>query len=262
MTSQVRTILDRVVVGVGLLLLWQVAHMAAGTYWLSSPWQTLQRLAELAASGELARHAAYTLRAAGYGFVLGGVPGLLLPFLLRRLPIVSATLMPFMVAGYGLPKLALAPLFILWFGIGIESKVAVVAAATFFLVFFNVEAGVRALDLKLVQMAQILGASEMQVARHVILPGAVPFVFAGIRTATPYAIGAAVIAELISSNRGLGYLVQLGASNFDAKTMIAAVVATTVIVVGANSVVNALERWLLRWRPRSGFAAGAASGEF
>ena len=94
-----------------------------------------------------------------------------------------AILDPFMVGGYGAPKLALAPLFILWFGIGIESKIALVASVVFFIVYFSTLAGVRALDAKLVQMAQVMGASERQVARHIVLPGAVPNIFAGFRIA-------------------------------------------------------------------------------
>ena len=149
------------------------------------------------------------------GAIVGGVPAVLLPFLLRRHPLMVAILDPFMVGGYGAPKLAFAPLFILWFGIGIESKIALVASVVFFIVYFNTLAGVRALDPKLVQMAQIAGASERHVARHIVFPAAVPYIFAGFRIAVPYAIGGAIIAELISSNRGLGYLVQTGAMNFD-----------------------------------------------
>ena len=122
--------------------------------------------------------------------MIGGVPAVLLPFLLRRHPVIVAILDPFMVGGYGAPKLAFAPLFILWFGIGIESKIALVASVVFFIVYFATLAGVRALDAKLVQMAQIVGASERQVARHIVLPAAVPSIFAGFRIAVPYAIGA------------------------------------------------------------------------
>ena len=174
---------------------------------------------------------------------------MLLPFLLRRHPIIVAILDPFMVGGYGAPKLAFAPLFILWFGIGIESKIALVASVVFFIVYFATLSGVRALDAKLVQMAQIVGASERQVARHIVFPGAVPAIFAGFRIAVPYAIGAAVIAELISSNRGLGYLVQTGAMNFDTTSVFAAIVAATLLVLGANWLMNSLETLLLRWRP-------------
>ena len=98
-------------------------------------------------------------------------------------------------------------------------------------------------------MAQIIGASERQVARHIVFPGAVPSIFAGFRIAVPYAVGAAVIAELISSNRGLGYLVQTGAMNFDTTSVFAAIVMATLLVLGANWLMNSLETLLLRWRP-------------
>ena len=163
---------------------------------------------------------------------------MLLPFLLRRQPIVVAILDPFMVGGYGAPKLAFAPLFILWFGIGIESKIALVASVVFFIVYFSTLSGVRALDAKLVQMAQVVGASERQVARHIVFPGAVPYIFAGFRIAVPYAIGGAVIAELISSNRGLGYLVQTGAMNFDTTSVFVAILVATLIVHAANWIVE------------------------
>jgi NitT/TauT family transport system permease protein len=183
------------------------------------------------------------------GFVIGAVPAALLPFALRRSPMAIAILDPLMVAGYGAPKLALAPLFILWFGIGVESKVALVAITVFFIVYFSALAGVRALDAKLVQMAQVMGANERDVARYIVFPGAVPYIFTGLRIAMPYSIGAAVIAELISANRGLGYLVQLGAMNFNTTGIFTALLMTTLIVFMGNWCVNALERRLLRWRP-------------
>ena len=166
---------------------------------------------------------------------------------------MTAILDPFMVGGYGAPKLALAPLFILWFGIGIESKIALVAITVFFIVYFSALAGVRALDAKLVQMAQVVGANERDVARHIVFPGAVPYIFTGFRIAMPYSIGGAVIAELISANRGLGYLIQLGAMNFDTTGIFVALVATTCIVFLGNWSVNAVERRLLRWRPPAGY---------
>ncbi len=196
------------------------------------------------------RHAGYTLGEAGAGTLIGGVPAVLLPFLLRRHPIIVAILDPFMIGGYGAPKLAFAPLFILWFGIGIESKIALVASVVFFIVYFADALGrARARSASSVQMAQIAGASERQVARHIVMPGAVPNIFAGFRIAVPYAIASAVIAELISSNRGLGYLVQTGAMNFDTTSVFAAIVAATLLVHAANWLMNALEALLLRWRP-------------
>ena len=244
-----RVHVDRLLVLLAILGAWQAGSAYFGSYWLSTPWATVSRFFILLMSGELVFHSAYTVAEALAGSVIGGVPAVLLPFVLRRRPAVVAILDPFMVGGYGAPKLAFAPLFILWFGIGIESKIALVAMVVFFIVYFSTLSGVRALDAKLVQMAQVVGASEQQVGRHIVFPGAVPSIFAGFRIALPYAIGGAVIAELISSNRGLGYLVQTGAMNFDTTQVFVAILSATLIVHAFIAVVNLGERFLLRWRP-------------
>ena len=240
---------DQVLVMVLLLAIWQGFSLALGTYWIGSPWGVATRLASGVASGEILRHANYTLLEATAGFLIGASPAVALPFALRRLPVLAAILDPFMMGGYGAPKLALAPLFVLWFGIGIASKVALVAITVFFIVYFSAQAGVRTLDIRLVQMAQVMGADERDVVRHIVLPGAVPYVFTGFRIAMPYSIGGAVIAELISANRGLGYLIQLGAMNFDTTEVFVALTVTTGIVFLGNWAVNAVDRRLLRWRP-------------
>ncbi|MCC6473016.1 MAG: ABC transporter permease [Burkholderiales bacterium] len=241
--------LDQALELVFLLALWQVLSLWLGTYWISSPLATLAGLFRGLASGELLLHASYTAGEAAIGFLVGGIPAAALPFALRRMPVMTAILDPFMVGGYGAPKLALAPLFILWFGIGIESKVALVGVTVFFIVYFSTLSGIRALDTRLVQMAQVMDANEHAVARHIVFPGAVPYIFTGLRIAMPYSIGGAVIAELISANRGLGYLVQLRAMNYDTTGIFVALAATTCIVFLGNWLVNALERFLLRWRP-------------
>jgi NitT/TauT family transport system permease protein len=241
---------DQVLVMVVLLAIWQGLNLAFGTYWIGSPWGVATRLAVGVASGEILRHASYTLLEAAAGFLLGALPAVALPFALRRLPILTAILDPFMMGGYGAPKLALAPLFILWFGIGIASKIALVAITVFFIVYFSAQAGVRTLDTRLVQMAQVMGADERDVVRHIVLPGAVPYIFTGFRIALPYSIGGAVIAELISANRGLGYLIQLGAMNFDTTEVFVALTVTTCIAFLGNWAINAVDRRVLGWRPR------------
>jgi ABC-type nitrate/sulfonate/bicarbonate transport system permease component len=244
-----RLISDRIAVGILLIALWQLGSWLLGTYWLSTPWLTSSRFFTSIWSGEMIRQAGYTVEEAFLGAVIGAVPAIILPFALRRMPTVVAVLDPFMIGGYGLPKLALAPLFILWFGIGIESKIAVVVTIVFFIEYYATLSGVRALDTKLVQMAQLVGANERQVARHVVFPSAVPNIFAGLRISLPIGISVAVVTELISSNRGLGYLVQMGAMNFDITQVFAAILGATVLVLAVGYVVDGTERILLRWRP-------------
>lgn len=243
-----RTALDRVLVGFAILGVWQLASLVAGSYWLATPWATLLRLVRGLTTGEYFFHGGYTVAAAAAGFVLGAVPGVLLPLALRRRPLLRKVLDPYLVAGYGLPKLALAPLFILWLGIGLEAKVALVASVVFFLVFFSTTAGVDGIDRRTLQMARVVGARDWQVARHIVLPAVVPYVFAGIRVATPYAIGGVVISELISSNRGLGYLVQLGAMNFSTPDVFGAILAITLLTGTASWAVAVVEARLMRWK--------------
>jgi NitT/TauT family transport system permease protein len=244
-----RVLRDRLFLAAAALVLWQVATVAVGAHWISPPLATARRMLDLASSGELTRHTLYTLAAAAGGFLVGGVPGAILPFALRRSPRLAAILDPYLVASYGMPKLALAPLFILWFGIGLASKIALVASIVFFLIFFSAAAGVRATDGRLVAMARVVGASEQAVARDVVWPGAVPYIFAGLKISLSYAIGAAVVGELISSNRGLGYLIQAGANDFDTTIVFAALLTLTLLIVVVNGLVAAGERRLLRWRP-------------
>lgn len=246
---------DQILVLFILIAIWQTLSYALGVYWVGTPWGVTVRLYNGILNGEILRHASFTISEAMLGFVIGGIPAAVLPFLLRRMPLITAIVDPFMVGGYGSPKLALAPLFILWFGIGIESKIALVAFTVFFIVYFSTLQGIRALDTKLVQMAQVMGASEKNVARHIIFPGAVPYIFTGFRIAMPYSIGGAVVAELISANRGLGYLIQLRSMNFDTTGVFVALAAVCVIVFIANSIVNVIERRLLRWRPPSDVTA-------
>jgi NitT/TauT family transport system permease protein len=246
---------DQIVVLIALIAIWQGLSLVLGVYWVGTPWGTAVRLVNGVLAGDLLRHTSYTVAEALIGFVIGGIPAAALPFLLRRFPIATAIIDPFMVGGYGSPKLALAPLFILWFGIGIESKIALVAFTVFFIVYFSTLSGIRALDTKLVQMAQVMGASESSVARHIIFPGAVPYIFTGFRIAMPYSIGGAVVAELISANRGLGYLIQLRSMNFDTTGVFVALTAVCCVVFVANWIVNMLERRLLKWRPPSDVTA-------
>jgi NitT/TauT family transport system permease protein len=242
---------DRILVMIVLFAIWQTLCQTLGVYWVGSPTGVAYRIYQGVIGFDLLRHSSYTLSEAVAGFLLGGIPAVVVPFLLRRLPMVTAIIDPFMVGGYGAPKLALAPLFVLWFGIGVESKIALVAFTVFFIVYFSTLSGIRTLDTKLVQMAQVVGAKETDVARHIVFPGAVPFIFTGFRIAMPYSIGGAVVTELISANRGLGYLIQLRAMNFDTTGVFVALVATCCIVFIANWCVNAMERRLLRWRPVS-----------
>ncbi|MGM4905490.1 ABC transporter permease [Tardiphaga sp. 866_E4_N2_1] len=241
---------DRIIFAAALAAIWQVGSAWAGPEQISSPVLVVQQIYVWIASGVLLGHVGYTVLEAALGFLIGAVPGLLLPLVLRRHVFLAAVLDPFIMIGYGLPKIAFIPLFIVWFGIGIWSKVALVASVSFFLVFFSTSEGVRAVDPRLLRMAKVAGASEAQLLRTIVLPSATPFVFQAVQIALPLSIGGAAIAELISSNRGLGYLIQSSAGNFEITGALAAVAALTLIVALTNIAVAAAEAQLLAWRPQ------------
>jgi len=244
-----RATFDRIVFGTMLLLVWQAASVWTGPELISSPLLVGQQLYHWSLNGVLSANAGYTLLAAVLGFVIGGLPGLALPFMLRKRPFVTAVLDPFILIGYGLPKVAFIPLFIIWFGIGIWSKVALVASVSFFLVFFSTMEGVRGVDPRLLRMAKVAGASEAQLLRTIVWPSALPFIFQAVQVTLPLSIGGAAIAELISSNRGLGYLVQFSAGNFEVTGALAAVTALALVVAVTNVGIDRLHDRLLAWKP-------------
>lgn len=244
-----RILVDRMALFILFIVAWEATAQLWGEMWVSSPWLAGYRLAEVVFGGEILRHAWFTVQAGFWGFLIGGIPAVVLPFILRRYPRTTAVLDPYFVAGYGMPKLSLAPLFILWFGVGMESKIALVASMTFFLLFFNTHAGVQSVNIHLMNMARVAGATERHIARHIVWPAAVPSIFAGLRISAPHAVGGAVIGEVISSDRGLGFVIQNSATDFDTTGIIVALLVLTIIVVAIYYFVDRIERYLLSWRP-------------
>jgi NitT/TauT family transport system permease protein len=239
---------DRIWFGALLVTVWQAAGMVMDAYWLPPPFTTFSRIVLDLTNVSVLKHAATTLLEAQAGLVVGSLPAIGIALALRKHLFAAAVLEPFMTAGYGLPKVVLAPLFIVWFGIGVGSKIGVVAISAFFVVYANSIAGVRSVDSKLSTSARILGATDRDILLRIILPGAMPFVLTGIRTATPYSVGSAVLAELLSANRGLGYLMNFHATSFDTAGVVSTLAIVGMIVGGLNQLVNSLERRWVRVR--------------
>ncbi len=239
---------DRCVLAVILLLVWGGASLVLGAYWISSPALVAGRVWTMLANGDLWFHARFTVGEALAGLALGAVPGCLLAMFLRRHPVIESALEGVMAIGYAVPKTALVPLFILWLGVGPAAKVALVASAIFFIVFYSTLRGVKSVDQRLVLASRVLGANEWQILRLVVWPAVVPYVFGGLRVAVPYAIAGAIVGEIISSNRGLGYLAQYGAMDFDTTLTFVALVTVMAIVLTISSVVGLVQRRLLRWQ--------------
>lgn len=235
-----------VVVG---LSAWQYASgRLIKTFWISRPSDIWQQLVEWVVTGELWIHLETTLTETIMGFVFGAVGGVLFGLALGLNRRLAAILDPFIVAFYSLPKIALAPLFILWFGVGLASKVVLATFVVFFLVFYNTYAGALAVEAELVDVLRLMGASRGQIVRKVILPSALIWIFTGMKSSVPYALIGAVVGEMMASNKGLGYLIQAAAGQYDTGGVFAALFVLMIIATGLHEFLKQCERVMLRWR--------------
>ncbi|HEV2172470.1 MAG TPA: ABC transporter permease, partial [Nitrospira sp.] len=216
--------------------------------YFSRPTLVADRLVELLTGRDIYQDIWVTLTEVAIGYAGGAIVGVLMGFVLGRYKFLSDALQPYIIALYSIPQIALAPLFIVWFGLGIQSKIAVVAVMTFFLVFFSAYSGFVGVNEELIRLARLMGASWYQAVRRVLLPNAAHQIFIGLKTAVPYAVIGAVIGEYIGANHGLGHFILYSSQTYDAPGLFSGIVILVVIVFLANACLNRLERRLMRWK--------------
>jgi NitT/TauT family transport system permease protein len=239
----------QILLGLVLLAIWQYsAGRLVDKFMISSPIDVMTRLWGWIAGGTIYVHVWATVYATVYGFVIGAVAGVVGGLWLGLSPFLSRLLDPYIWAFNALPKVALAPLFILWFGLGINSKVALAAVLVVFLVFVNTFAGVREVDPDLVDSLRLMRAKRRQILTKVVLPSATSWIFVGLKTAVPYALIGTIIGEMIAANRGLGYLVQRSGSEFDTAGVFAALVVIAVLAVIFNEMVGRVQDRIQGWK--------------
>ena len=201
-------------------------------------------------SGALFLQSAVTFYEAGVGFLVGAVAGIATGLILAVLETPRRLLEPYFMAFYGMPRIALGPLFIIWFGIGALSKIVLVLTIVFLLVFYNTFQGVLNVPAELKRLVRVLGAAEWQVWTKVILPSASPWIITGLKISVPQALVGAVVGEFIAASEGLGYVIQFQASTFNTTGVLGGITIMSVVVVVINDLLDRLERYLMRWRPR------------
>ena len=239
----------QILLGLALLGAWEWGARAFGPLFFAPPWATAERIVEMALNGKLLTDTIATLRVSALGFVIGCVVGVGLPFLLRLSERATQAIEPFIMASMGIPKYALTPWLILWFGIGDRPKVIVVTLFVFYIVFITVFAGVRGVDQRLVSMARVVGASERAIARKVIWVSLLPFFFTGLKVALPRAVSAAIVGEFLVATEGIGFSIERARQLSDTTGVFAGIVVAVALVLLINAIVNALERRALKWRP-------------
>jgi NitT/TauT family transport system permease protein len=244
-------LLWQILLGAAALLAWEVlvARGIVDRFFFSRPTEVATRVWQWISEGAIWAHLAVTLSEAALSFAIGVALGVGLGFLLARVNWLAALLDPYIRIANALPRVVLAPIFLLWFGLGIWSKVALGVTVVFFIVFFNTYQGVREVDAVLLNNARMLGASERQLIRHVLVPSALTWIFSSLHISIGFAIIAVVVGEYLGSSKGVGYVISQAEGVFDTTGVFAGmtVLAAVVLMVGAG--VNRLERWLLRWKP-------------
>lgn len=229
--------------------LWELSSgIIVPEFFVSKPSAIAKALGAWLAGGNLFFHIGITALEAFVGFLVGATIGVTVGVILGRIHFLAELLHPFILAFYSLPKIALAPLFILWIGIGIGMKITLTATVVFFLVFLNTYTGVRNVSRELESIMYLMGANERHVLTKVVLPSAITWVFAGLRISVPYALIGAIVGELIASNRGLGFLLANASGQFDTAGVFAALIVIMLLAFLLNMLVRAAEMWLMPWK--------------
>src|SRR5579884_2290508 len=239
----------RILLLVIVIGIWQfISGRYVNPLFISSPLAVWNQFVEWMADGSLWFHTEITLEETLLGLVFGIASGVLVGFFFGIEQTLAKLFDPFITSIYSIPKIALAPLFILWFGIDIQMKVIFTTLTVFFLVFFNTLAGVRNVDQNLIDAVHLMGGKRRDILLKVVVPSATGYMLTGVHIAIPYALIGAVVAELIASNRGLGYLIDSSATSFNTAGVFTAILVLTVIAGILNAVVDFIDRKASRWK--------------
>ena len=221
-------------------------------FFFSNPVDVAEQIVAWFASGVIWKHLWVTLIESVLAFVFGSIGGVIVGFWFARQPRTAAVFDPYVKMVNALPRVVLAPIFALWLGLGIWSKVALGFTLVFFIVFFNVYQGVKEVSPTVLANARMLGMSERQLMRHVYWPSALSWMFSSLHTS----VGFAVVGEYLGSAAGLGYLIQQAEGVFDVAGVFAGMFVLSAFVILIDIVVTLVERRLLVWRPNAGEARG------
>jgi NitT/TauT family transport system permease protein len=220
-------------------------------FFFSKPSDIARRMLDWLVTGYIWRHLATTLAEAMAAFVIGIALGVAAGLALARVELLAAVFDPYIRILNALPRVILAPILIIWFGLGMASKVALGVTLVFFVVFFNTFQGVREVDPVILNNARMLQASDRQLMRHVYLPSAMAWIFSSLHTSIGFALVGAVVGEYIGSAQGIGYVVSQAQGVFDTTGVFAGLILTSIVVLGIDLAIERLERYLLRWRPQA-----------
>jgi NitT/TauT family transport system permease protein len=237
-------------IGLGL---WQIltSYEALDPFYFGMPSEIGVRLWEWVSSGFIWPHLMVTLVEATLAFIIGTILGIAFGVIFARVRLLGEIFSPYIKIFNALPRVILGPMFLLWFGLGIWSKVALGVTIVFFVVFFNTYQGIKQVDAGFLNNARMLQASDRQLVRYVYIPSAMAWIFSSLHTSIGFALVAAVVGEYLGSSRGIGYIVAQAQGVFDTTGVMAGLVLTSAVVVTIDFAIERVERYLLRWKPTS-----------
>lgn len=245
-----RTRRIRIVLITGLLCLWETAARMEwyNPFFTSYPTEILTDLIEFIKSGDLAYHTIITLREAFLGLFFGIVIGVLLGVLFGQFVTLGKIFTPILTAINGIPQLTLAPVYVLWFGLGLMSKVFLAGLMVFFCVFFSTYNAIRSTEQKLIESAHILGANSVQTLWHVVLPYCMPWILSGIRSGVGACMVGAIIGEYMGASGGFGWMVTYATSFFMIRRVMSCILILLLVGLLMNWSLDLLERKVLKWK--------------
>ncbi len=259
--SRVTLLILQLSVAVVALALWYVlttypvfGRVLLPPFFFSNPVDVASQVIAWFASGVIWKHLWVTLVESILAFVLGSIGGVLVGFWFARQPRTAAVFDPYVKMINALPRVVLAPIFTLWLGLGIWSKVALGVTLVFFIVFFNVYQGIKEVSPTVLANARMLGMNERQLMRHVYWPSALSWMFSSLHTSVGFAVVGAVVGEYLGAAAGLGYLIQQAEGVFDVAGVFAGMFVLAVFVIVIDMLVSVVEKRLLVWRPQAGDA--------
>lgn len=238
--------LPRIAGVAGLLVVWEIFSRSLGEYWIPSVVSVLKRFGSELANGGLLVDLFATSSLFLFGTAVGLLLGCGMACGLRLLPRLDKAVQPLITALMSIPKLGLVPLLVLWFGMGWMPKVLLVALTVMFIVFAITYAGLVTINPRLVMMVQILGGSPWQLTRYVVLPSVWPFVLTGLEVALPWAVSAALVAEYLSGQVGIGYGIEQARQMSDSVGVFYGIVLATCLVLVCNAALALIRVWTIK----------------
>ena len=220
----------------------------ASEFWVSRPFLIVERLWEAVRTTTLWFNTGVTVIETVSGFLLGALAGTIAGFALARWRRAHVALEPYLMGIYSLPRVALAPLFIMWFGIGIPSKIMLAISIVFFILLINTYVGVQNVDRDLVNAVKTMGAPPRFVTRRVVLPSCIPWIFSGLRISMALALTASVVGEMLAAQYGLGFMLARASGTYDTTGIFMVLIVLALLAIGTYNLMARLEKRLLHWQ--------------